>query len=163
VYGSSDTGSYTFSEQTTGVGEVGGLILAYRGVNGSAVASLSAWGFGSSADGPTVTVGQISVPANNELVAVFKDGADDNCTLAGCSEIAGTGDVYSQVSGPPVPLTSVTPTSFIGSAWVGFAADIWNGNTRDFGPYSSGTTYLNSKVSTLPLGWEVLAPVGGLN
>ena len=72
VYASTDPGSYAFSEQNCGAGcEVGGLILGYRGVRASAAASLSAWGFGSSADSPTVVVGEISVPAYNELVAVF--------------------------------------------------------------------------------------------
>jgi hypothetical protein len=148
VYGASDPGSYTFSEQNGGAGyEVGGLTLGYRGVDSESL-SFSAWGFGSTADSAAVGVAQITAPAYNTLVAVFKTAADD---------INGTDGVYSvpySVDSWNPPLTAETTMTITGE-WTGFAADRWTYSGGAFGPYSVTAAY-----SGLPLGWLVLLPSG---
>lgn len=147
VYGASDSGSYTFSEQNGGAGyEVGGLILGYRGVDTVSL-NYSAWGFGSTTDSATVNLSQITAPAYNTLVAVFKTAADD---INGNDN----GTIYYSAGSWSPPLTAEATMSITGG-WTGFAADAWTYGGGTYGPYSANANY-----SGLPLGWLVLLPQG---
>jgi len=161
TYGSTspETGQYTFTENVSpGAGEFGGLLLDYRGVNTSQL-NYPAYGFNSGGDAGYVQVGPIPVGASQQLVAVFKDGADDDMSGENTSGIT-----YSSPVGYPPGLTAETPLTITGDAWTGMAGDIWTGigsgvNGNDFW-YSSDVSAQGQTVIGLPLGWEVLLPTG---
>lgn len=153
TYGYGDSGQYSFAEDVSVVGdEVGGELLVYRGVDTKSL-NFSAWGFGDSGfDSQTVTVGAVTAPAYNELVAVFKNLADDSN-----GQEDGSGVTFSAISGSPA-LTAVTGMAIGGDLWTGFAADAWTGGGGTFGSYS--TTASPQSSIALPLGWLVLLPSG---
>jgi hypothetical protein len=110
----------------------------------------SAWGFGDSVDNQALTVGPVTAPADDELLAVFKDLADDSN-----GQEDGSGVTFSAISGSPA-LTAVTGMAIGGDLWTGFAADVWTGGGGTFGSYS--TTASPQSSIALPLGWLVLLP-----
>lgn len=156
TYGSQnpEPGQYSFSEKILTGSEVGGELLVYRGVDTGSL-NFSAWGFGSSGvDNATVTVGPVSAPANNELVALFKNLGDD---YYDGSEYTG-GVSFSTIAGSPA-LTPVTGMEILGpDLWTIFAADVSTGGGGNFGPYSTTATAPTGSSVAVPLGWLVLLP-----
>ncbi len=160
TYGSvnPDPGQYTFSEALTpSIGESGGMLLDYRGVNTSVAnfTNLSAWGFAASAASATVTVGPITTSPYQQLVTVFKNAGDDDQNGENT-----LGVTYSMPSGSPT-LNVETPLTITGDTWTGLATDAWTGAAGgSFGQYSSSVSYNGTALIGLPLGWMALLPSG---
>ncbi len=160
VYGSvnPDPGQYSFSAGITYPDdEVGGELLAYRGVNTSSL-NFSAWGFGNYGDNQTVSVGPVPATANNELVALFLNASDDYCPVNSQTCIDDGSTVsFSPISGSP-PLTPLTGMAITGG-WTGFAADAWSGSGGTFGTYATTATSSTPGFNGyMYLGWLVLLP-----
>ncbi|HVA68664.1 MAG TPA: hypothetical protein VNF45_05085 [Candidatus Binataceae bacterium] len=146
---------YSFSENVslTGINgdEFGGLLLRYVFANTSSL-NYSAWGFGSTTDNQWVDTGTIPAPADQELVVVFKNLADDT---NGSEDASGVSFGFPYSTNGDF-LTIETPQTITGDFWTGFAGDTYTyGGGGSFG-YSTEASPLSTIA--LPLSWMVLLP-----